>query len=135
MVLLSTRQSGTSTTAEAPRGRNSGNNIKARIIRAGQMPQLPREDTKIVIRPHGGLNIVKSGCTVVADAILAATSICAEDLRGDTLCPNCSRILWLPAHIEGKMPTTTSKFGRSSSWVEHTRPVPTRPPLIPRARA
>lgn len=77
-----------STTAEAPRGRNSGNNIKARIIRAGRMPQLPREDTKIVIRPRGGLNIVKTGCTVVADAILAATSICAEDLRGDTLCPN-----------------------------------------------
>ncbi|KAH7968428.1 hypothetical protein HPB52_008307 [Rhipicephalus sanguineus] len=52
------------------------------------MPQLPREDTKIVIRPRGGLSIVKTGSTVVADAILAATSICTEDLRGDMLCPN-----------------------------------------------
>ncbi|KAH8041547.1 hypothetical protein HPB51_016992 [Rhipicephalus microplus] len=33
-------------------------------------------------------DIVKTGCTVVADAILVATSICAEDLRGDMLCPN-----------------------------------------------
>lgn len=77
-----------STTSDAPRGRNGGKNIKTRILRASRMPQLPREDTKIVIRPRGGLSIVKTGSTVVADAILAATSICTEDLRGDTLCPN-----------------------------------------------
>ncbi|KAH6919416.1 hypothetical protein HPB50_029596 [Hyalomma asiaticum] len=77
-----------STTSDAPQGRNGGNNIKTRILCAGRMTQLPREDTKIVIRPRGGLSIVKAGSTVVADAILAATSICTEDLRGDTLCPN-----------------------------------------------
>ncbi|KAH7956806.1 hypothetical protein HPB52_012800 [Rhipicephalus sanguineus] len=63
-----------STTSEAPRGRNGGNNIKTRILRASRIPQLP--------------SIVKTGSTVVADAIMAATSICTEDLRGDTLCPN-----------------------------------------------
>ncbi|KAH8038033.1 hypothetical protein HPB51_020683 [Rhipicephalus microplus] len=51
-----------STTTDAPRGCNSGNTIKARIIFAGRMPQLPREDTRIVIRPRRGLNIVKTGC-------------------------------------------------------------------------
>ncbi|KAH6930630.1 hypothetical protein HPB50_015588 [Hyalomma asiaticum] len=82
-----------STTSDAPRGRNGGNNIKTRILRASRMLQLPREDTKIVIRPRGGLSIVKTGSTVVADAILAATNICTEDLRGDTLCPNIQQTI------------------------------------------
>ncbi|KAH7983148.1 hypothetical protein HPB52_009647 [Rhipicephalus sanguineus] len=79
-----------STTSEAPRGRNRGSNIKTRILHVGRMPQLPMEDTKIVIRPRGGLSIAKTGSTVVADA---ATRISTEDLRGDSLCPNVQQIL------------------------------------------
>ncbi|KAH6927048.1 hypothetical protein HPB50_025479 [Hyalomma asiaticum] len=69
----------------ASRGRG---NVKARIIRASRMPQLPKEDFKIVIRPKGGLDIAKTGPTVVADAILLAASLRQEDQDTDTICPN-----------------------------------------------
>ncbi|KAL1476556.1 hypothetical protein MTO96_018395 [Rhipicephalus appendiculatus] len=75
-------------TSEAPQGRKGANNIKSRILRAGRMPQLPWDDTKIVIRPRGGLNIAKTGSTVVADAFLAVTGICTADQQINTLCPN-----------------------------------------------
>ncbi|KAH7935586.1 hypothetical protein HPB52_010104 [Rhipicephalus sanguineus] len=48
----------------------------------------PQGGSRTVIRPRGGLNILKTSSTVVADAILTASIICTEDLRGDTLCPN-----------------------------------------------
>ncbi|KAL1471760.1 hypothetical protein MTO96_039754 [Rhipicephalus appendiculatus] len=73
---------------QASRGRKDETRLKNKIIRAGRMTSLPREDTKIVIRPRGGLNIAKVGVTLVADAILAAAGICEEDTLQDTLCPN-----------------------------------------------
>ncbi|KAL1482729.1 hypothetical protein MTO96_033599 [Rhipicephalus appendiculatus] len=38
-----------------------------------------------------GLNIAKAGSTMVANAFLAATSMCTEDMWGDTLCPDVQR--------------------------------------------
>ncbi|KAL1428493.1 hypothetical protein MTO96_002867 [Rhipicephalus appendiculatus] len=52
------------------------------------MPQLPKEDFKIIIRPKGGLDIAKTGPTIVADAILLAAGLRAEDQDSDTICPN-----------------------------------------------
>ncbi|KAH7934082.1 hypothetical protein HPB49_021218 [Dermacentor silvarum] len=52
------------------------------------MPVLSKEDTKIVIRPRGGLDISKTGASTVADAILAAAGISQDELSQDTLCPN-----------------------------------------------
>ncbi|KAH7935460.1 hypothetical protein HPB52_008378 [Rhipicephalus sanguineus] len=44
-------------------------NIRNEIIRASRMPQLPKDDIRIIIRARGGLNIAKLGPTIVADAI------------------------------------------------------------------
>ncbi|KAH7955344.1 hypothetical protein HPB52_000379 [Rhipicephalus sanguineus] len=70
------------------RGKLGGAALKSKVLRAGKMPPLPRDDIKIVIRPRGGLNISKIGAAAVADAILAAAGISQEDLCHDTLCPN-----------------------------------------------
>ncbi|KAH7983207.1 hypothetical protein HPB52_010171 [Rhipicephalus sanguineus] len=70
------------------RGKSGGAALKSKVLRAGKMPPLPRDDIKIVIRPRGGLNISKIGAAAVADAILAAAGISQEDLCHDTLCPN-----------------------------------------------
>ncbi|KAL1431996.1 hypothetical protein MTO96_013666 [Rhipicephalus appendiculatus] len=72
----------------ARRGKSAGAALKSKVLRAGKMPSLPRDDIKIVIRPRGGLNISKIGAATVADAILAAAGISQEDLCHDTLCPN-----------------------------------------------
>ncbi|KAH7978644.1 hypothetical protein HPB49_006260 [Dermacentor silvarum] len=72
----------------ARRGKSGGAALKSKVLRAGRMPSLPRNDIKIVIRPRGGLDISKIGAVMVADAILAAAGISQEDLCQDTLCPN-----------------------------------------------
>ncbi|KAH7944968.1 hypothetical protein HPB49_002864 [Dermacentor silvarum] len=52
------------------------------------MPVLPKEDTKIVIRPRGGLDISETGASTAADAIFAGAGISHDELSQDTLCPN-----------------------------------------------
>ncbi|KAH7974041.1 hypothetical protein HPB49_008742 [Dermacentor silvarum] len=72
----------------ARRGKSGSVALKSKVLRAGRMPSIPRNDIKIVIRPRGGLDISKIGAVTVADAILATAGISQEDLCQDTLCPN-----------------------------------------------
>ncbi|KAH7967130.1 hypothetical protein HPB49_022961 [Dermacentor silvarum] len=75
----------------ARRGKSGGAALKSRVLRAGRMPSLSRNDIKIVIRPRGGMGISKIGAFSVSDAILAAAGISLEYLGQDTLCPNYSK--------------------------------------------
>ncbi|XP_070387691.1 uncharacterized protein [Dermacentor albipictus] len=63
-------------------------NARASAIKAARMPAMPLEETKIVVRPRGGLDIVKTGTTTVAAAILAAAKITSQESAADTICPN-----------------------------------------------
>ncbi|KAH7964591.1 hypothetical protein HPB51_027169 [Rhipicephalus microplus] len=63
------------------------------------MPPLPCEETKVVVRPRGGLCISKPGASVVAEAILSATGLGPEDRNTDTMCPN---------HLQNIMVVSTS---------------------------
>ncbi|KAL1446037.1 hypothetical protein MTO96_044707 [Rhipicephalus appendiculatus] len=47
-------------------------NVRASVFKAARMPAMPLEESKIVIRPRGGVDIVKTGTTTVAAAILQA---------------------------------------------------------------
>ncbi|KAH7982322.1 hypothetical protein HPB52_004085 [Rhipicephalus sanguineus] len=63
-------------------------NVKNKIIRASRMPQLPKNDIRIIIRPRGGLNIAKLGPTIVADVIAISAGISPMEQHADTLCPS-----------------------------------------------
>ncbi|KAH7955379.1 hypothetical protein HPB52_000801 [Rhipicephalus sanguineus] len=52
------------------------------------MPPLPREETKVAVRPRGGLCISKVGPSVVAEAIWGAAGLDADGRNMDTMCPN-----------------------------------------------
>ncbi|KAL1467102.1 hypothetical protein MTO96_042383 [Rhipicephalus appendiculatus] len=52
------------------------------------MPPLPREETKVVVRPRGGLCISKVGPSVVAEAIWGAAGLGLDERNADTMCPN-----------------------------------------------
>lgn len=65
-----------------------GKNFRTTVIKAARMPIMPREECKVVVRPRGGLDIIKAGTTNVADAILRAAGISNEESAGDTICPN-----------------------------------------------
>ncbi|KAH6932774.1 hypothetical protein HPB50_009380 [Hyalomma asiaticum] len=69
-------------------GVNTKAGIKLGVIKASRMPPLPREEIKIVIRPQGGLNILKIGAPTVTTAIFASAEIAKEESTDDTVCPN-----------------------------------------------
>ncbi|KAK8766469.1 hypothetical protein V5799_006750 [Amblyomma americanum] len=52
------------------------------------MPRLPKEEIKIVVRPKGGLDIVKVGAPTVTAAIFAAADITGDKSAEDTVCPS-----------------------------------------------
>ncbi|XP_050028408.2 uncharacterized protein [Dermacentor andersoni] len=63
--------------------------VIATTTRAARMPDvLPREDTKVIVRPRGGLNIARTQTGIVASAIMAAARVSREDGAADTFCPN-----------------------------------------------
>lgn len=69
-------------------GTTTKKNAKTRVIKASRMPQLPKEDIKIVVRPKGALDIPKVGSPTVTAAIFQAARINQEEGREDTVCPN-----------------------------------------------
>ncbi|KAH7940348.1 hypothetical protein HPB52_023535 [Rhipicephalus sanguineus] len=63
-------------------------NIKSQVLKAGRMPQLPKDEIRIIVRPKGGLNINKVGSLTVTAAIFQATQLTPEERQHDTICPN-----------------------------------------------
>ncbi|KAH7945784.1 hypothetical protein HPB49_020558 [Dermacentor silvarum] len=63
-------------------------NVKSQVLKAGRMPQLPKNEIKIIVRPKGALNIPKVGSPTVTAAIFQATQLSPEETQDDTICPN-----------------------------------------------
>ncbi|KAH7937162.1 hypothetical protein HPB49_008332 [Dermacentor silvarum] len=65
------------------KGRRDRGRAKAKIIRGGRMPQLPKEDAKIIVRPMGGLNISKRDsdtmCPNFQQNIMVVSTPCREN--------------------------------------------------------
>ncbi|KAH6944760.1 hypothetical protein HPB50_004940 [Hyalomma asiaticum] len=77
------------------------------------MPPLPREEIKIVIRPQGGLNILKIGAPTVTTAIFAPAKIAKEESTEDTVCPNPRQNI-VVGTIQDSVPSTQKKMGKAS---------------------
>ncbi|KAH7979239.1 hypothetical protein HPB49_008805 [Dermacentor silvarum] len=70
------------------RTQDNGDKLKSKIIRASRMPRMPKEHAKIIIRPRGGLNISKTGPTVIGKAIVEAAGLTPTQISSDIICPN-----------------------------------------------
>ncbi|KAL1482483.1 hypothetical protein MTO96_033765 [Rhipicephalus appendiculatus] len=68
--------------------RKNGEWNKRRVIKAGRMPPLPKDDAKIIIRPRGGLDVSKAGATTVGKAIMEAAGVGEANAGADVICPN-----------------------------------------------
>ncbi|KAH7964977.1 hypothetical protein HPB49_002722 [Dermacentor silvarum] len=69
------------------RTQDNGNKLKSKIIRASRMPPMPKEHAKIIIRPRGGLNIAKTGPTVIGKAIVEAAGLTSTQISSDGTLP------------------------------------------------
>ncbi|CAN8024118.1 unnamed protein product, partial [Ixodes persulcatus] len=63
-------------------------NVKSQLLKVGRMPQLPKNEIKIIVRPKGALNIPEVGSPTVTAAIFQATQLSPEESQDDTICPN-----------------------------------------------
>ncbi|KAH7960648.1 hypothetical protein HPB49_022036 [Dermacentor silvarum] len=76
------------------------------IIKASRMPLLPQNETKVVIRIRGGLNIAKTGHVEIVQAIQEAAGLETTQCDGDTICPNLKQNIMvvsspLPENVHG----------------------------------
>ncbi|KAL1417179.1 hypothetical protein MTO96_000660 [Rhipicephalus appendiculatus] len=69
-------------------GRQNGERVKKKVIKAARMPPLPKEDAKIILRPRGGLDVSSVGVTTVGRAIMKASGIDEAKASSDVICPN-----------------------------------------------
>ncbi|KAK8777454.1 hypothetical protein V5799_029202 [Amblyomma americanum] len=63
-------------------------NFKSKLLKAARMPELPRQDIKIVMRPRGGLNLGEVSRFEISRAIIAAANESGEEVTQDVICPN-----------------------------------------------
>lgn len=88
------RQKKTGTTNEGDDRRKTekqARNTRISAIKAARMPAMPREETKIVVRPRGGIHVAKTGVVDVMAAIHVAAGITEEAGKEDTMCINAQQ--------------------------------------------
>ncbi|KAH7958294.1 hypothetical protein HPB49_000593 [Dermacentor silvarum] len=64
------------------------------IIKASRMPLLPQNETKVVIRIRGGLNIAKTGHVEIVQAIQEAAGLERRSAMGTRFAPTSNRTSW-----------------------------------------
>ncbi|KAH7954950.1 hypothetical protein HPB49_023194 [Dermacentor silvarum] len=62
--------------------------LKRKLLKAGRMPRLHKEEAKVIVRPRGSFNISRMGAPVIANALVRAAGIAESESEGDTICPN-----------------------------------------------
>ncbi|KAH9377405.1 hypothetical protein HPB48_008587 [Haemaphysalis longicornis] len=64
---------------------------KGKLLKGARMPDLPREDMKIIVRPRGGLRVSDVTRVELSRALTAAAQIPAIDSRKDVVCLNAQQ--------------------------------------------
>ncbi|KAH7936272.1 hypothetical protein HPB52_021313 [Rhipicephalus sanguineus] len=59
-----------------------------RVVKASRIPNLPRDHFKTIIRPRGGLDVMKADLIAFKRALARAASLTTEQTCEDTLCAN-----------------------------------------------
>lgn len=75
-------------TREADSSRRPANNFKSKILKAARMPELPKEDIKVIMRPRGGLDVSVVSRFEISRAITVAADVSREEAKRDVICPN-----------------------------------------------
>lgn len=61
---------------------------KGRLLKKSRMPELPRGDMKIVVRPRSGFRVSEVTKVELSRALAAAAQVTREEERQDVVCPN-----------------------------------------------
>ncbi|KAH8038233.1 hypothetical protein HPB51_025053 [Rhipicephalus microplus] len=87
-------------TDAASRAFERGNQVKSRVTRASRMSYMPKDHFKIILRPHGGINIGKIGSSKVGKAIIEAAELGLDQTVSDVICLNVSQSIMVASTVE-----------------------------------
>ncbi|KAG0439666.1 hypothetical protein HPB47_016566 [Ixodes persulcatus] len=66
--------------------------VAASVTKAARMPiDMPKEDTKIVMRPRGGLNVGRTEVSIIMSVVMTATRVTKEEAKAHTICTNAQQ--------------------------------------------
>lgn len=65
--------------------------VNANFAKTARMPNVPRNECKVIVRPRGGLMVGKIMMPELVQAIAGAARISLEDIQRDTICPNVAQ--------------------------------------------
>nr|XP_050046520.1 uncharacterized protein LOC126543444 [Dermacentor andersoni] len=84
--------------------------VAASVTKAARMPtDMPKEDTKIVMRPRGGLNVARTEVSIIMSAVMTATRVTKEEGKADTICTNAQQNIIVVSTPDERRATLYSK--------------------------
>ncbi|XP_075535181.1 uncharacterized protein LOC142570721 [Dermacentor variabilis] len=104
--------------------------VAASVTKAARMPtDMPKEDTKIVMRPRGGLNVARTEVSIIMSAVMTAARVTKEEGKADTICTNAQKNIIVVSTPDERRATLYSKvkalnIGGSTYEVSAYRTVP-----------
>ncbi|KAH7935012.1 hypothetical protein HPB52_002657 [Rhipicephalus sanguineus] len=82
------RQRGTPFVEETPRNKWKNERNVPKIIKASRLPNLPTEDYRVIVRPHGGLNVSECRMDRIYCCLRNAAGVGRETAEEDSMCIN-----------------------------------------------
>ncbi|XP_075553453.1 uncharacterized protein LOC142586077 [Dermacentor variabilis] len=70
---------------------------------------MPKEDTKIVMRPRGGLNVARTEVSIIMSAVMTAARVTKEEAKADTSCANAQQNIIVVSTPDERRATLYSK--------------------------
>ncbi|XP_029845315.3 uncharacterized protein LOC115328243 [Ixodes scapularis] len=84
--------------------------VAASVTKAARMPiDMPKEDTKIVMRPRGGLNVGRTEVSVIMSVAMTAARVTKEEAKADTICTNAQQNIIVVSTPDERRVTLYSK--------------------------
>ncbi|XP_070379287.1 uncharacterized protein [Dermacentor albipictus] len=84
--------------------------VAASVTKAARMPtDMPKEDTKIVMRPRGGLNVARTEVSIIMSAVMTAARVTKEEAKADTICTNAQQNIIVVSTPDERRATLYSK--------------------------
>ncbi|KAG0413954.1 hypothetical protein HPB47_008885 [Ixodes persulcatus] len=84
--------------------------VAASVTKAARMPiDMPKEDTKIVMRPHGGLNVGRTEVSIIMSVVMTAARVTKEEAKADTICTNAQQNIIVVSTPDERRATLYSK--------------------------
>ncbi|KAG0434335.1 hypothetical protein HPB47_019173, partial [Ixodes persulcatus] len=85
--------------------------VAASVTKAARMPiDMPKEDTKIVMRPRGGLNVGKTEVLIIMSVVMTAARVTKEEAKADTICTNAQQNIIVVSTPDERRSTLYSKI-------------------------